>query len=406
MKSKKRPTRFSKALLIPAMTGFAALLIGNGIGRLGYPPLIPALISKHWFTVAEADYLGASNLTGYIIGSASASFINRYIPTVNLVKAALITVALTFAACAIPFGFPFYFCLRFLAGLMGGVIMVVTPATIMKTIPDAVKGTVSGIIFSGVGIGVALMGTLVPYMIAFGLPVTWLFYAALSITLIAVFWKGWPNGSNSKNIVEDTTGRESTAGIWNHTIILLLISYGCNAIGFVPHTVFWVDFIARGLHLGINTGMHFWILLGLSAAAGPVITGFMADKIGFAKSIRISLLIKAIGVLMPVFTTALWSLAISSIFVGSLALGIASLTAGRITELVLPNLQKRVWSYMTITFSITHAATAYLLSYLFSRTGSYYFLFEIGAIMLIIGSVLDFLGSLSPKLKLKKNKLK
>lgn len=97
--------------------------------------------------------------------------------------------------------------------------------------------------------------------------------------------------------------------------------------------------------------------------------------------------------MMPIFSTAVWSLAISSIFVGSCALGISSLAAGRITELVAPQLQKKVWGWMTIAFSVTHALTAYILSYLFSVTGSYYLLFEIGAITLIIGSILDFFSS-------------
>ena len=122
--------------------------------------------------------------------------------------------------------------------------------------------------------------------------------------------------------------------IWNRPIILLLIAYACNAIGFVPHTVFWVDFISMGLHLGINRGTQLWILLGLSAAVGPILIGYMVDKIGVTKSIRISLFIKAIGILLPIFSTTYWALAISSVCVGSLTLGISSLAVGRITELV------------------------------------------------------------------------
>jgi MFS family permease len=178
---------------------------------------------------------------------------------------------------------------------------------------------------------------------------------------------------------------------------LLLISYASNAVGFVPHTVFWVDFISRGLALGIHTGTQFWVLLGLSAAVGPLLTGFLADKIGFAKSIRISLAIKAIGVILPLISTATWSLAVSSIFVGSLALGISSLAAGRTAELVSSTHQKKVWSYMTITYSVSHALTAYALTYLFSVYHSFYLLFVIGAVSLLIGSITDYWSSKSAK---------
>lgn len=375
------------------MTGFIALLIGNGLGRFGYPPLIPALVGQKWFSVPQADYLGAANLTGYIIGSAFAAWINRFVPSVNLIRIALLIVTVSFVCCAFPLKFPVYFLVRLIAGLAGGLIMVLTAPTIFRHTSTAKKGMLSGIIFSGVGIGIALAGTLIPFLVHQGLTITWISFAVISLVLTLAFWNGWPGGSNDKHTIEVSLTHEPKQSIWSRTVVLLLISYACNAVGFVPHTVFWVDFISRGLHMGIGWATQFWILLGLSAAIGPVISGIMADKLGFGKSIRISLLIKGIGVMMPIFSTAVWSLAISSIFVGSCALGISSLAAGRITELVAPQLQKKVWGWMTIAFSVTHALTAYILSYLFSVTGSYYLLFEIGATTLIIGSILDFFSS-------------
>lgn len=381
------------SIYLPALTGFITLLIGIGIGRFGYPPLIPALVAEKWFSVSQADYLGAANLTGYIIGSAFAAWLNRYLPSIYLIRLSLITVAITFACCAFPLSYPIYFSLRILAGLAGGILMVITAPTIFKYLPVSKKGLLSGIIFSGVGIGIALGGTLIPYLTHIGLKETWLTFSGISFLLMFIFWKGWPKGSNDLHPIETTTDLLTKTPIWNRTIILLVVSYSCNAVGFVPHTVFWVDFISRGLHMGLEKGTQFWVLLGLSAAIGPVIAGFLADRVGFARSIRISLFIKGIGVIMPIISTAQWSLAISSVFVGSFALGISSLAAGRVTELVAPHRQKKVWGLMTIAFSITHALTAYLLSFLFSLTGSYDLLFEIGAITLIIGSILDYLAS-------------
>ncbi|MFA6275739.1 MAG: YbfB/YjiJ family MFS transporter [Pedobacter sp.] len=385
-------SEFSK-IIIPALTGFSTLLIGIGIGRFGYPPLIPALVKEGWFTISQADYLGASNLTGYIIGSAFATWINKHISFIPLIRISLLTVVLMFILCAFQFNFFIYFILRLITGIAGGIIMVLTAPTIFKHSTTTKKGLLGGIIFSGVGIGIALAGTLIPFLIHQGLKTTWFVFAGISFLLVIFFWTSWPDGSNEKQEFQPSFKSGIKHSIWSKTIVLLLISYVCNAVGFVPHTVFWVDFISRGLDKGLETGTNFWILLGLSAAIGPVITGLMADKFGFSKSIRISLFIKGIGVVMPIFSTSTWSLAISSIFVGSLALGISSLAAGRVTEIVAPDLQKKLWSWMTIGFSITHALTAYVLTYIFSVTDSYYLLFKIGALTLIIGCVLDFIAS-------------
>ncbi|ANI89175.1 hypothetical protein A9P82_07650 [Arachidicoccus ginsenosidimutans] len=389
-------TSFDKRnYFVTAFTGLSALLIGIGLGRFGYPPLIPALINHKWFTVAQADYLGAANLTGYIFGSVVATLLNRYIPSVTLIKSMLIITLITFLGCAYPLPFILYFVLRLIAGVTGGVLMVVTAPTLFKHAAKERKGVIGGLIFSGVGIGIALAGTIIPLLVTNGIRQTWFAFAIAAAILIIVTWKGWPNGSNEKHLplVEKHSGKHKK--IANRTVLLLLVSYACNAIGFVPHTVFWVDFISRGLHLGIDKGTQFWVLLGLAAAIGPLFTGYIADKVGFAKSIRISLAVKAIGVILPLVSTATWSLAVSGIFVGSLALGISSLAAGRTAELVLPAHQKKAWSYMTITYSVSHALTAYILTYIFSIYHSYYLLFVIGAVALIIGSVTDYWSSIS-----------
>lgn len=385
----------NKNYLIPALTGFATLLVGIGLGRYGYPPLIPALINHQWFTVSQADYLGAANLTGYILGSSLGTYLNRYVPAVSLIKICLIVTALTFVGCAYPLAFPLYFLLRLTAGITGGILMVNTAPTLFKYTLASKKGTVGGFIFAGVGMGMALAGTLIPLLVAKSLYITWLAFTITAFVLIALTWKGWPTGSNERHfkVTKNAVGGKNP--LWTKPVFLLLVSYACNSVGFVPHTVFWVDFISRGLGRGIASGTHFWVLLGLSAAVGPLLSGYIADKMGFAKSIRLSLLVKSIGVILPLLSTASWSLALSSVCVGSLALGIVSLAAGRTAELVDPAYQKSVWSAMTITYSVSHALTAYLLTYLFSIYHSFYLLFVIGAITLIIGSISDYLSSRS-----------
>src|SRR5471030_2516722 len=49
--------------------GFSASLIGIGLARFAYTPLIPPLIQAHWFAAADVVYLGAANLAGYLVGA-------------------------------------------------------------------------------------------------------------------------------------------------------------------------------------------------------------------------------------------------------------------------------------------------------------------------------------------------
>jgi hypothetical protein len=51
------------------LAGLCALLVGIGLARFAYTPLIPALIDAQWFSAAQAAYLGAANLAGYLAGA-------------------------------------------------------------------------------------------------------------------------------------------------------------------------------------------------------------------------------------------------------------------------------------------------------------------------------------------------
>lgn len=385
-------TKELKINLIPAVTGLCAVLIANGIGRFGYPPIIPSLIQRHWFSVAQADYLGAINLTGYVLGSSLAWKLNQYIRTVNLIKCAIAVAILTFFACAFHSTFIIYSILRTLAGFAGGIIVVLTPSSIFHHTQSEKKGLLYGILFSGVGLGIALTGTLIPLLLEQGIMFTWLCYGLISLSMFFLFYNGWPTNANT--LYQPVWAKhEKTKFRMNKVLVLLVISYACNAVGFVPHTVFWVDFVARGLNRGIVQANHLWIILGISAALGPLVTGLLADRIGFAKSLQISLLVKGIGVLLPVFSVSLWALVLSSVCAGSLAMGISSLAAGRVAELVDANYQKKVWGWMTMVFAVSHASAAYLFSYLFSQTNSYHLLFIIASLTLVIGSILDFFST-------------
>ena len=43
------------------------LLIGMGLGRFSYTPMVPVLIEVGYLSESEAGYIGALNLGGYVI---------------------------------------------------------------------------------------------------------------------------------------------------------------------------------------------------------------------------------------------------------------------------------------------------------------------------------------------------
>jgi predicted MFS family arabinose efflux permease len=162
--------------------------------------------------------------------------------------------------------------------------------------------------------------------------------------------------------------------------------------------IFLVDFIARGLGQGIATGSQYWVLYGLGAIVGPLLTGHLADRSGFGPALRVAFLVQAIAILLPALSTVPAVLIVSSIIVGGFTPGIVPLVLGRIHEL-LPHSnagQRAAWTQATTSFALFQAVGAYGLSYLFQHTaGAYTTLFVIGAAAVAVSLALDLITTLA-----------
>jgi predicted MFS family arabinose efflux permease len=369
-----------------AAAGLSASLVGIGLGRFAYTPLIPPLIQAGWFAPTQVVYLGAANLVGYLAGALLARPMAAKLQAATILRLMMLLASAACFACAAPISVPWFFAWRFAAGLAGGVIVVLAAPTILPHVDPARRGRVGGLIFTGVGLGIAASGTLVPILLRFGLVATWCGLGAVSLALTLLAWGGWPASASA---AVDHARARPRAGI---AVWALLAAYGLNAAGLVPHMVFLVDFVARGLHAGLTIGASYWVVFGLGAMAGPLLAGAMADRTGFGPALRLAFALQAAAVLLPVLTTATPALIVSSAIAGAFTPGIVPLALGRVHELLPgdPVAQRLVWGRTTMAWALFQAAGAYGDSWLFGRTGGdYRLLFALGAGALVLALAVD-----------------
>ncbi|HLT76415.1 MAG TPA: YbfB/YjiJ family MFS transporter [Ferrovibrio sp.] len=357
-----------------ALAGLCALLLGIGFARFGYTPLIPVLIEHDWLSASDAAYLGATNLAGYVAGSLLAASLARLVPIARLTRAAMAVTAFTLLACALPWGFVWFAPWRFLAGFTGGLLMVGAIPLVLTRVAPEQRGRANGIVFTGVGLGIISSGTLVPALAGFGPAPIWLGMAIAAVLLTLLTWRQWGEEPPQSAAQAGPSGRILT---W--PVALLLVAYLLDAAGFVPHTVFWADYIARGLGRGAGTGAFFWIFFGFGALAGPFLAGMIAERFSFYRSMVALLGVKSAAVAIPLVSQHSVALAASALIVGALTPGISALASGRVAELGGLQAHRQVWGWMTGGWAISSAAVGYLLSFLFDRTQSYDLLFAFGA---------------------------
>jgi predicted MFS family arabinose efflux permease len=377
-----------------ATSGFCTSFAGIGLSRFAYTPLIPALIVAKWFTPSLAIYLAAANLAGYLAGVLLARPAAARWGTVFLLRAMMVAASAAFFACAIQLPFLWFFTWRFISGASGGVLMVLAATTVLPHVPPARRGLVSGVIFTGIGAGAAIAGLVMPLLLKLGIVQAWIGLGLLSVLLTAVSWQGWPSPSGFTKMEAEPAPRVRPAPL-SPALKALCIEYGLGAIGAVPHMIFLVDFIARGLHRGVDAGAHYWVFFGLGAATGPVIVGYIADRIGFISALRGAFLLQACAVGLLAINASSVALVASSILVGAFLPGLVTLVLGRSHELVPIHdidAQSRAWSLCTLAFALCQATGAYGFSYLFKVTGGgYAVLFELGAAFFILALVMDLL---------------
>ena len=373
------------------LAGLCASLVGIGLARFAYTPLLPVLITEGWFPASQAAYLGAANLAGYLGGALYARPLARRGGAPRVLRGMMALVTVAFFACALPLSFAWFFLWRFAAGVAGGALMVLAAPTVLPHVPPARRGLAGGAIFTGVGLGIMASGTVVPLLLQAGLAPTWCGLGVLSLLLTALAWGGWPAAEPPP---PSGARRRAPAAV---PLLALYVAYALNATGLVPHMVFLVDFVARGLGRGIHAGARYWVLFGLGAVVGPMLAGALADRIGFGPALRLALVIQALAVALPTVTAdPLW-LAVSTLVVGAAVPGVVPLVLGRVHELV-PNDaegQRAAWSVTTMAFALGQAAGAYGLSFLFASGGRYTTLFAVGAAALTLGLVIDLAARLA-----------
>lgn len=373
---------------LPALAGLAATLLGVGLGRFAYTPLLPAMVVEGWLSGTQAALLGAFNLAGYLLGALVAAGLGRRWGVVPVLRAALVLTALSLGACAWNGGMVWLGCWRFLAGVTGAVLMILPAPLLMARVSAESRPLVAGLVFSGLGFGIILAGSVLPLLAAGGVALAWLGLGLVGAVLAALSWGQWRPVPLAAS--HGVAGPGAGGGL--APLLLFALAYGADGMGFVPHTLFLSDFVARGLGWGLKAGGFYWTILGLGAVLGPLLAARVVRHTGFPLALTGALLVKAGAVGLPLLTTSPAALALSAFLVGALTPGCVALASGVAGLLAGPAGHTALWGRMTLLFALFQAAGGYGMTALFAATGAYLPLFALGAGVLALAGLMALAG--------------
>ena len=372
-----------------SIAGAATLMVGMGIGRFSYSPMIPALIEAGSLTESEAGYVGAANFAGYLIGALAAPVMRRVWGEINTLRLCLLFALVSLFASILPWGFIWLVFWRGLVGACVGVMMIYCLAIATRHAPAGKLGAATGITYTGVGFGILLAGTLVPWLLEFGLAAAWTGIAFIGFTGAAIGFWGW-RAAGTESTGSDQHDRSRPSLKWTSTVIGLVSARTLFSLGLIPHTIYWVDYLVRGLGHDMDFGGWHWALFGVGAISGTYLWGRLADKIGFRLGLTLAFGAVAAGIALPVVQSAGWALVISSLVVGAQP-GLTAIMSGRFHQLMGAARMAEVWRLSALVSTIVQAIGAYGYVSLFAATQSYVPIFLCGSAAMGLGAVIAIL---------------
>ena len=269
----------------------------------------------------------------------------------------------------------------------------IAPSWALRQVPVAAKNTASALIFAGIGFGVLLSAFLLPHMPSLGLKLTWLILGSgsllLSLLIIVLLLKH-PQTSTPSSTIK-TTQTIPTKPPYA-TAVFIILAYGCFGMGYLPHALFWVDYLARDLAWDLHTVDTQWLLYGLGAAVGSGFGFVLVKHCGWLKANSICFILYAIAIALPLFSQQASVLALSSFVTGALVPVMVTMSSGCLLLLLGSDLHQRFWGYATAFFSVCQFGGGLMMSHILTSSHHYPYVFTLGSALLLVGGVLSGRG--------------
>lgn len=363
----------------------SAMFLGLGLGRFAFSPLIPELVGSGWLDVGAAQTVGAANLVGYLVGALLAKPALRLTNERTLCVLSGALVFLSYDLLIMPFGVGWFWLMRFLAGVGGALLMVVATAAAGRQLAALDRKQFQPMVFVGIGLGALFAAVCLPQVLIYGIEISIVALMLFSGVALAALW--WSSGFLRRNIVPRPSSDRPMSPIgWS--VSLILLAYGCDALGFVMHTVYLPDMLRRAYgHTEGQVGLS-WAMFGIGACFGPVFVMLFRRFLSVSNALWIAFALKALGVALILAATDPLTASLSLFIVGMLTPGIVILTSGALSAAAPPDRYLALWAGGTALFALCQMMSGMFIAA--TSAQGYETALVLSVIVLGMGTVLAF----------------
>jgi predicted MFS family arabinose efflux permease len=303
------------------LAGILAIFVGVGVARFAFTSLLPSMLDDY-LSITDAGVLASVNFTGYLSGAIFTIFIKDINTKVRYFRLGLVLSIVTTLILATTTSEIMWFASRVVAGFGSAMILIISGALVMVKLNYEDKTKAMGIHFSGIGIAIVASELISQYVLEDG---SWAdAWLVLSIFAFVVSFYSMYILSFDKVLKQDAQKYKLSKSIFSPYVILLILAYFTEGVGFVVQGTFLPDIInsLKGLD---GYGSISWLVVGIAGIPSSIIWMRLAHNYGNVNIIIAAMSLQVIGILIPAFSTNIYLNLLSGALYGSTFIGLVAL---------------------------------------------------------------------------------
>jgi MFS family permease len=378
------------------LTGIICTLVVVVFARLAYGLVLPAMREDLGLSYAQAANLGTVTALGYLslvmlAGVFAGRFGGRLAILLGLVMGALGFLGLSLASN--------YYVLLALMVLLGfATAFAYTPLiSLLGAWYPEKRGTIIGLANSGVGLGMLLTGSLVPWIThrdpANGWRLVWIIFAVAALAAALLVYLVLRDPPDQDRASSQKKGSTTPRSVYrNSHVITIGLIYGVVGITYIVQSIFMYSF---ALDVGISAASagRLVALMGLiSIFAGPG-WGWAADRIGHANALMICMSLSLMGTLLPVFWPVTTAFALHYVLLGFSITGLFTSILAASTSTVQAAQAPVAVSFVTLFFALGQLLGPAIAGLLIEWQDGFRLVFALSAGLMIFGIILSLISA-------------
>jgi MFS family permease len=273
-------------------------------------------------SLTYAGILASLNFAGYLAGAVFSIFIKDINTKVKYFRIGMILSIVTTLVLATTTNETLWLISRVIAGFGSAMVLIVGGAIVMVKLNFESKTKAMGIHFSGIGFAIVISELISQYVLQ---ERTWSdAWLVLSLFAFIITFYTLYILSFDQVLKKDAVKHPLSKSIFSPYVILLILAYFTEGVGFVVQGTFLPDIInsIKGLEGYGNLG---WLIVGIAGIPSSILWMRWAHHYGSVNVIIIAMALQIVGILIPAWSTNIMLNLLSGALYGSTFIGLVAL---------------------------------------------------------------------------------